>query len=143
MTFLKEYIFTLCSLMVICAAIFTAVPAGETKTTLRSVIGIITALALISPFFGYEGDLLPFRFDSGEELVDYERAEQMEKRTLRQIEIQLENRIKELLGRECNVRVAVSAEGIAERVVIENVSEADKTLVSESLGIERKRITEY
>jgi len=140
MKFLQGYILTLSSLIVIFSAIYNMIPSGVTKSTLRSVIGIVTALALISPFFGIDEDLLVFEFPESTQLVDYERAEEMERRTRRQIEIRLEEQIKELLGRECSVTVFLSAEGIIEGVDVENVTEYEKNLIAEKLGINKDRI---
>lgn len=141
MSFLREYVFSLCTLMVIFSAVFTALPEGATKSTVKSVIGIVTALALISPLFAYEEKLLLFEFSKGEELVDYHRAEQMEKKTLRTLEISAEEQIKSLLGREGEVRVVLSAEGITEKVEIENVTENERDFISRKTGIDKERIT--
>ena len=59
----------------------------------------------------------------------------MEKQTLRKIENVVEEEIKKFLGRECRVRVIVSAEGITEKVEIENVTETERDYISEKLGI--------
>lgn len=143
MKFLQGYILTLSSLIVICSAIYNIVPGGETKRTLKCVIGIVMALALISPFFNRNEELLIFEFPEKQELVDYERAEKMERMTLRQIEIRLEEHIKSLLNRECQVRVVLSAEGIIEGVEIENVTEYEKNIISEEMGINKDRIKEF
>ncbi len=143
MSFFKEYVFTLCSLMVIFSAIFTALPEGSTKSTVKSVVGIVTALALVSPFFSYRENLLPFEFAKEDELVDYHRVEQMEKRTLRKAELVVEGEIKKILGRDGEVRVIMTAEGIIEKVEIENVTETERNFISEKMGINKERIKEY
>ncbi len=140
MSFLRGYIFSLCALMVIFSAIYAALPEGASKSTVKSVIGIVMALTLVSPFFSYEEGLLPFEFPESHDLVDYQKAEQMEKQTLRKIENVVEEEIKKFLGRECRVRVIVSAEGITEKVEIENVTETERDYISEKLGIDRERI---
>ena len=143
MIFLKAYIISLCSLMVIFSAIYTVIPVGDTKKTLRSVIGIITALALISPFFGRNDGLLAFEFPDSENLVDYDRAEEMEKRTLRQVGIVVEEQVKKTLDRDCEVRVTVSEDGTVEKVEVENVTEYEKNLLSKKIGIESYKIEKY
>lgn len=143
MNFFREYIFTLCTLMVIFAALFSILPPGGTKNTVKSVIGIVTALALISPFFSYRENLLLFEFSQSDELVDYDKAENMEKITLRRVEKVVEDEIKKFLERTCEVRVSVSREGIVERVEIENVTESERDFIGEKLGIDKERIKKY
>ena len=114
MTFLKGYILTITTMMILFSLSLNLAPENENKKTLRLAIGIVSALIIISPFFKMEGEKISFDFISPENLVDYDMAENMERRTLKTIELE-----------------------------IENGTPSDKELLAETLGIDPKAIICY
>ncbi|MBQ3054028.1 MAG: hypothetical protein IJC89_03895 [Clostridia bacterium] len=79
MNFLSGYIFTLCSGIIICSVIFTAVPSSNVKGTLKAVIGIIIALIALSPIT-YKGEE-KFEINKEIDLIDEEKNENMKELT--------------------------------------------------------------
>ena len=147
MTFLKGYIYTLCCMMVIFSVIFTVVPGGETKKTLRAVIGIIMALIIMSPFFTGDITLPSAEFEKTESLIDEQRAEDMEQLTLtaleKRVESEMEAELEEKGKSDARVQVKLAQDGMIEEVKIKNATEADKQIISEKYGFNAKRIESY
>ena len=141
MTFLKGYILTITTMMILFSLSLNLAPENENKKTLRLAIGIVSALIIISPFFKMEGEKISFDFISPENLVDYDMAENMERRTLKTIELEIESRMETVIHKKC--KVSLSSEGIIEKAEIENGTPSDKELLAQTLGIDPKAIICY
>ncbi len=145
MSFLRGYIFTLCSFIVISSLVFVAVPSGGIKNTLKTVIGIVIALVAIAPFTGGIS-IEMFSFEKPQELVDYKRAEKMNifimGRTEEELSEIIKNQLEDAGKSNVEVEVEMSAEGEIKRVKVKDVTEEDKRVIYEKVGIETEQIEE-
>ncbi len=139
MNFIKNYVITLCYMLVIFALVISAIPENSVKKTLKVVIGIVAALIMVSPFLGdfSEEIIIP----KGHSLVDYNMAENMERKTLKQLELAAEEKLKNAIHKKCKVNI--SAEGLIEKVEIENGTEEDKRILEKLFGINPETVILY
>ncbi|MDP4118788.1 MAG: stage III sporulation protein AF [Bacillota bacterium] len=150
MTFLRGYVYTLCSCLIISSVVFTVVPNGNLRNTLKAAIGIIIALMVVSPFIG-KSNVKSFNFSKESNLVDYDRVKDMEDLTQKQIKdnaadsatSQIRKTLEENGRNNAAVRISLTADGDIQKVEIENVSETEKEIISKKFGIDKDRICEY
>ena len=139
MKFISEYIYTLCVCLVLSSAVFAAVPESTLKSTFKTAAGIVIALIAVSAFARIPELQVPY--PEGNEIIEYgTEDENMSRLIIEQTKKLSENKISNQLGGK-KVRITLDDSGNIEKVEIENVTKADKILVSRNNKIEIEKIT--
>ena len=139
MKLISEYIYTLCVCLVLSSAVFAAVPESTLKATFKTAVGIVIALIAVSAFARVPELQIPY--SRGDEVIEYgAENENMEELIIEQTKKLSENKISNQVGGK-KVRITLEDSGNIEKVEIENVTKADKILVSRNNKIEIEKIT--
>lgn len=139
MKFLGEYIYTLSACLIIASVIFTSVPSGPLKNTLKAAVGIVLALVSVSAFIPDKADTEAYYESMKEVVFDENNADEMTGLVMEQTRKLAEKKISEKVGGK-KVNITLNENGNIEKVEIENATKADKIVVSREFEIEIEKI---
>ena len=139
MKFLGEYIYTLSACLIIASVIFTSVPSGHLKNTLKAAVGIVLALVCVSAFIPDKVDTEAYYESMKEVVFDKNNADEMTGLVMEQTRKLAEKKISEKVGGK-KVNITLNENGNIEKVEIENATKADKIVVSREFEIEIEKI---
>lgn len=139
MKFLGEYIYTLSACLIIASVIFTSVPSGPLKNTLKAAVGIVLALVCVSAFIPDKADTEAYYEGMKEVVFDKNNADEMTGLVMEQARRLAEKKISEKVGGK-KVNITLNENGNIEKVEIENATKADKIVVSREFKIEIEKI---